>query len=976
MSRYENLPSVNLEVLDGNLKIDTQPKGDAVIVVAPALQGPVNVPIALTDSNLASRVFGANSPLLEAASQVKLGGVENVYLYRVGGVSAKITGLFGVDSLIEVIQPSVEEESFISVYVGPRPLDATRMCLIVHRGTKIVYSNAPGAEVDLKIVKVSGFDINTTTRVGTLSAPVSFRSVLSAGGIVTTTPTTTYTPTVTPSSDSFTFDYLSGSKTLSASGATITGVTAGGAAMSASAYVHTTGAAGVNDTINFAVNPSVSHAIVANYNIPIVTARTATFTGDAGKQTYTLTGEEGVTVSGVTLAGSSVGFTFTAGAAGTSATVTLTSTLFQTQDGAAIAVTYTKSGVANFVGNGTATVFTLTGIVNPTVSGVTIDGIPEAGYVFTPSAAGVDAYVTLNTAPVNLAVVAVIYSTPHTTNFTADAPVSTFTLVGVTGATFTGATVSGSASAIASSTAGVAGASDARVTLSSVPATGASVVISYTTTALQAGSSTFTGNGVTTQYALAGVSGAVLTSVTFGGTAVSNASISSTPGSDDVLVFAAAPTKTAAIVVNYTTVVQVATTTSTTSTTPVVGAMYVAADNSISVSWKKYYELIDQALAELETTQAGGIYVYNGLLDAPNVADGSTAVNKLEYLRKVESFGEVSYEWSPVKTVYKLGAGTTNDPVLSDKNANGLPIIVRSYNEVNFGHRLGTWAYYVTENENFVFATVSTSAPASSNVGDVARWIGTMPQVDDLGNIVVNGSGLLGNKFMNGSIDRSAGFILTDNGFPDGSPQVDSNGSLIDLGKFMSVVPAQVVTPFRPSLGLANQTISAAPIYAGLIPQVRAGESTTNRAISNISLPYTIKKAKLNELSGSGYVMFAEKNGVTKVVSGDLATRTDSDYDYISTSIILATLITRIRNRLDSYLGRGLTAVQVAAMNTAVEGIFEDMVRNDNAIVKYQFSIIVEPVRNGAGIVKVPVTIVPAFELREVNTSVKLAYDV
>ena len=46
------------------------------------------------------------------------------------------------------------------------------------------------------------------------------------------------------------------------------------------------------------------------------------------------------------------------------------------------------------------------------------------------------------------------------------------------------------------------------------------------------------------------------------------------------------------------------------------------------------------------------------------------------------------------------------------------------------------------------------------------------------------------------------------------------------------------------------------------------------------------------------------------------------------------------------------------------------------AIIKYGAQVILESVSNGKGRVRVPYVVVPAFELREINQSLVLAYDI
>ena len=107
------------------------------------------------------------------------------------------------------------------------------------------------------------------------------------------------------------------------------------------------------------------------------------------------------------------------------------------------------------------------------------------------------------------------------------------------------------------------------------------------------------------------------------------------------------------------------------------------------------------------------------------------------------------------------------------------------------------------------------------------------------------------------------------------------------------------------------------------------------------------------------------------VASGELATNANSDYDYISTAIIIRNITNDIRVRLDPYIGKGIDEVKLAAMQTAVDGVMQKAVR-DGLIKKYVARVIPT---NTFG-VTIPYTIVPVFELRDINNVVKLSYDV
>lgn len=692
--RYKNLPGTFLELLDGNLQIDRAITGPVTLVIGTAYSGPSNAQYLVRDSNAASMIFGSESPVIKAISQARLGGSENVVIYRVGGQYAIIEEIFGQDSYIRTIEETTFAGGKYSLYIGPEPSNPALACIIAFEGDKIVYSNVTGSEVDHGKIEVFGFDKATYSEVvGSPSAPVQFQDVLVTLGA-------TPAPVVTPGTETIATADLLLSNPLSVGGASVTSV-----------YL---------DTLELTLEPGLVPA-QGQYSI-------------------------------------------------------------------------------DPAGSGT----------NPSQYDLVI----------------------LDTADAN---------------------------------------------------------------------SGDDLVVSYTT-------------------------------VVTGGPAVDITGFTYTPGADNV--------------------------------------------NS---SLQKKYELLDQAYQDLETTIATHttIAIEGCVLDAPNVADGSVAADRLSYLHKEEHLGECTYTWSNHKVEYDAGGNAvTTDPLLAVTDANGQPVVVRRYSEVNFAHQLGSWCHRITENERFMLATIGTSLPAAPMTSVVAKWIGTLPQTDINGRIIVNGTGLLGNKYMTGGVNFDRGFFLTDSGFPDGNIQTDSNGAPIDLGKFMSIVSGCLVTPSLSSLGSKIGIANGGVIYCGLLTTVNAGESTTNRSVPQVGLPFTTKKTKLDELSGAGYVTFTTKpSGEVSVTSGELPTGPRSDYDYISTTIIIAEIVREIRARLNPFLGKGLNSAMIAAMETAVEAILQANA-DAGAITNYLFSIVPEPVVGGRGKVRVPLTIVPAFELREINVPIKLAYDI
>lgn len=735
MAKYDNLASINLELLDGNLAASPAITGPVALVIATALSGTSNTPFIVDDFNKAAALFGASSTLIKTANELKLGGAQNIAIYRIGGVSASIQGLFGDLSEITSVEESLGIGTKYSIYIGPQPNSPGEACLIIFEGAKIVYSTVPGSEVDLGKFVVVGFNTAFTGRIGTPSAPVSLALALSKLK---------------------------------------------------------------DDT-------------------------TSLFTGVLSKVAFDLPGttDEGTLITSV----------------------------------------------------------------------------------------------KINTA----------LQAPSTYNFSE-------------------------------------------------------------------------GHGT---------------------------------GGADEIVFAVAPAAGATIEVIFS------------RPTTVVGATYRASADNMNAPYKKLYELVDAALLDLETTTATHIIIPEAIHDTPNIADGSVASNRLEYVRTTEVDGELTWNWSTVKTVYvpktqtvtftDVAAGLTEFalPGAADVNAtvltvtsngaplalttdytfsattdvvtlaaatvlnddivitfkkpsivsyatlddNGQPIVDLRYNETNFTHRFGMFLDDLAANDKFVFGAIGTSQPIAATKAAVNAWLGQLPVKDITGAITANGTGLLGNRFMSGSTSQVNGFYRTDTGYVDGSIQYDTGGAPIDLGKFLSVVSAVVTTPRSPLLGLTARSVNAAAIYLGILTNVQPGDSTTNRTIPGVSLPFLLKKTKVNEIAGAGYVAFLDKGTSVACASGELPTGPLSDYDYVSTSITVADVTNRIRARLDPFLGKGLGPVQLAAMQTIVDAEFLVSV-TAGAILKYSAQVVLQSVINGKGRVRIPYVVVPAFELREVNQSLVLAYDI
>lgn len=750
MATYQNLPGVNLELLDGNLRIDQTDNSPRVLVIGRAEKGPTNTLYGVTDTNRAAAAFGQDSPLIRKMSEALIGGAKRVSLYRIGGKQAKLKNIFGRDSYLAALEASVSAADNLKVYVGPRPNNDGKACLIVFKGNEIVYSNVPGSEVNRNQVEVFGFDPETRVKIGTPTEPIPFADV-----------------------------------------------------------------------------------ILKEY-----------------------------------------------------------------------------SRTTKFVGNGIAVKFSLPGVTKTdtvTVSKLTVDG-------------------QVKNSPTDFSVKTDKETSSQYIEFTT-APDATKEI---------------------------------------------QVAYKFKATGKIAGSAVFVGNGTKDEFILPGTKKdyeVTLDVVKVAGQDKSSeATTQDDSGSSDAksLKLQNAPADQASVIVEYT----------IDTKREVVQGEYEEGEDSINTTWKNYYELLHTALAELESVSAISVVTDYAIIDAPNIADGSEDLDRLDYVYVSEENGELKYEWSTEKVLYRKnrGTATTSDPAEADVNGNGQPVVFKRYHEANFAHLLANFANTISENEEFCLVTIGASMPRSLSQYEVNRWIGSSATYDALGNIVSNGTGLLGLRNMVARADVRQGFYKTTSGFVDGSIVTDSNGAPINIGKFLSVVPQVIVTPSYSSAGSNTIVTNGAAVYAGLITTINASVSTTNMLVPRIALPGEIKKVKLDQLTGAGYVFFKTTNGSVRVVSDELATNSNSDYRFLSTTMAVAEASNAVRTAVLPFIGRGLTEATLAAVDVAIEGALQRLVEQDH-IVKYLHVVNQRPVVNGRAVLDVALTIVPAFELREINVAVKLALE-
>jgi hypothetical protein len=266
----------------------------------------------------------------------------------------------------------------------------------------------------------------------------------------------------------------------------------------------------------------------------------------------------------------------------------------------------------------------------------------------------------------------------------------------------------------------------------------------------------------------------------------------------------------------------------------------------------------------------------------------------------------------------------------------------------------------------------------------VAIWVGQSPvtELNSSGTEIIteNGKGLLGNKFMAGRILEGTvdayrngalhgGFIATDSGYLDGAELSDANDSLVDIGKYLDVVTAY---PLLSNPARTRQYSSTgAASYAGLQTRIKAGSAATNKVVPNVQLPFRLAQSKVDKLA-KRYVHFHEKPKGVVVSDAPTAARPSSDYTRRSTMNIVKACIDTVRAVGEPFLGEGMSASQLAALETALAGALGDLAK-EGIINRFDLRVSSTQSQRILGKASVDLVIVPAFELRQIFTTVALA---
>ena len=195
--------------------------------------------------------------------------------------------------------------------------------------------------------------------------------------------------------------------------------------------------------------------------------------------------------------------------------------------------------------------------------------------------------------------------------------------------------------------------------------------------------------------------------------------------------------------------------------------------------------------------------------------------------------------------------------------------VTRDYfHEVNFAYQLADFCHRGSSMVDMRLGVIGVNPPVGNAFDDLsaqANWVGTSPAVAN-NAVTVNGSSLLGNKFMAGrttyrSAAAGGGFYATSEvadakrGFLSRPELSDANGEKVDIGKYISVMASWA------TVGTGTGWVaSAAAVYAGYVSTLAPQSAPTNKSLQGmLTLKGSVAAPSLDLLAGAKYVGLLNK---------------------------------------------------------------------------------------------------------------------
>jgi len=324
---------------------------------------------------------------------------------------------------------------------------------------------------------------------------------------------------------------------------------------------------------------------------------------------------------------------------------------------------------------------------------------------------------------------------------------------------------------------------------------------------------------------------------------------------------------------------------------------------------------------------------------------------------------------------------------------------------IGFARQLGNFCYQATKEWNSCIGVIGvrplnkvardegwTNAPADYTeelfndppIAHLREWVAHLR--GEAGTDVDHTADNLFEGFLAGSVEQSAGQISTSyDGWAydeDGDLAKDRNQKNVDGYAYLSITAMLARINTDETQNLANSLdvpeqvdqhvlCGGAVAYAAFLTTLDPHDASTNKSISGVSPSRKFSSSLAEQLIQARMVTMVDRSGkfvVSKDVTGGYngSQYTRTDFTLLSTVRIMHAMVDIVRNRAFPFLGRPITSVNMAAMETNVRSGLEAM-KPSGALQSYSLFTTASPDSQVLGEVNVELSAVIGYELTKVN---------
>ncbi len=250
------------------------------------------------------------------------------------------------------------------------------------------------------------------------------------------------------------------------------------------------------------------------------------------------------------------------------------------------------------------------------------------------------------------------------------------------------------------------------------------------------------------------------------------------------------------------------------------------------------------------------------------------------------------------------------------------------------------------------------------------------------------------NDYLLGSVVNSTDAALPDDGYislmrpdnTDGNAATDGDGNKVDGGAYVSVVgglsrafgtEAKKFAVAKDAGTVSYVNSNGAAAYAGMLTVVPPYIGVTNRSLPPLSQARGISGAQAKTLLQHRIVALLQKTGGYVITSGitgafNAGVNSRSDYTRVTTIRTTQAMAEVVRNAGEAFIGKPISGPFLAALESAIDTNLQRALKR-GAVRSYDFAISSTPDQQVLGEVTIDLSMVPAFELVTINTTISLA---